>query len=240
MSVCVPSVICELAISNSELSDAFQQLKGIATINGYRDGFYIILPVADYPGQNPNAQHVYSIFNPNSQVDEDLSPILEKCINNTIIGKYRVIIWEVGDEATTNRNRNIDTRSESDCGIIFPIKANLSSIGFFLFKYKFSSKDLVVKIKSHFDDMYINALRVHVMGSIKLISNYSNGDDVELTSHEKVVLAWAAKGKTNWEIGKILDRSTSTINHHMRQAVAKLNAANKCEAVAKALNGHLI
>jgi DNA-binding CsgD family transcriptional regulator len=56
-----------------------------------------------------------------------------------------------------------------------------------------------------------------------------------LTPREFEVLQWVAQGKTAWEIGKILRITKRTVDEHMQTAVRKLNAANRCHAVAIAI-----
>ncbi len=55
-----------------------------------------------------------------------------------------------------------------------------------------------------------------------------------LTLREKEVMRWTADGKTSYEIGRILIISVSTVNFHINNAVEKLNAINKIQAVVKA------
>lgn len=59
--------------------------------------------------------------------------------------------------------------------------------------------------------------------------------DVNLTSREKEILRWTADGKTAFEIAKILNIATRTINFHLTNIVKKLNAANKTQAAVKAV-----
>ena len=61
-----------------------------------------------------------------------------------------------------------------------------------------------------------------------------------LTERERECLQWTARGKTSWEISRILDISDNTVNFHLKNAVHKMDAANKCHAVAKALCSDLI
>lgn len=56
-----------------------------------------------------------------------------------------------------------------------------------------------------------------------------------LTSREREVLQWTAHGKTSWEIARILDLSENTVVFHIRNAVSKLQATNRPQAVAKAM-----
>jgi DNA-binding CsgD family transcriptional regulator len=63
---------------------------------------------------------------------------------------------------------------------------------------------------------------------------------VGLTAREKEILRWTADGKTSDDISKILSLSVNTVNFHIKQTQAKLNAVNKTQAVVKALMLHLI
>lgn len=56
-----------------------------------------------------------------------------------------------------------------------------------------------------------------------------------LSAREREVLLWSAGGKTAEEIGVILSITPRTVTFHVNRCIAKLEAANKTEAVAKAL-----
>jgi DNA-binding CsgD family transcriptional regulator len=61
-----------------------------------------------------------------------------------------------------------------------------------------------------------------------------------LTQREREILAWAAKGKAAWEIGKILRIAKRTVDEHVQTAARKLGATNRTQAVAIALQHRLI
>lgn len=63
---------------------------------------------------------------------------------------------------------------------------------------------------------------------------------LKLTQRELECLRWSREGKTSWEIAHILGISQSTIIFHMKNAVAKLGAANKTQAVIAAIERGLI
>lgn len=63
--------------------------------------------------------------------------------------------------------------------------------------------------------------------------------DIQLTSREKDVLRWLRKGKSNWDIGKILDISEHTVKFHLRAVCRKLNVQNRVQAVAFAEKNNL-
>lgn len=58
--------------------------------------------------------------------------------------------------------------------------------------------------------------------------------DAKLSNREIAVLRWTADGKTSGEISSILNIAERTVNFHINNAVAKLNAANKTSAAVKA------
>jgi DNA-binding CsgD family transcriptional regulator len=61
-----------------------------------------------------------------------------------------------------------------------------------------------------------------------------------LTARERECLTWAARGKSEEEIGMIIQRSRETVHFHVRNAVTKLDAGNRTHAVAIACTRGLI
>lgn len=61
-----------------------------------------------------------------------------------------------------------------------------------------------------------------------------------LSLREREVLWWATQGKSAWEIGEILHIAKRTVDQHTQNAVRKLGAANRTQAVAIALRERLI
>jgi DNA-binding CsgD family transcriptional regulator len=58
--------------------------------------------------------------------------------------------------------------------------------------------------------------------------------DCELSKREVECLRWAAIGKTDREIGMIIDLSHATVRYHVHRAGEKLNAINRAQAIFKA------
>lgn len=56
-----------------------------------------------------------------------------------------------------------------------------------------------------------------------------------VTGREADVLLWIANGKTNREIGLILEMSPRTVNKHLEQVFKKLNVENRTSAAAAAI-----
>ena len=60
-------------------------------------------------------------------------------------------------------------------------------------------------------------------------------DKLKLTSREAEILMWIARGKTNKEIGIILDTSPRTVNKHLEHIFEKLGVSTRSAAVAMVL-----
>jgi LuxR family transcriptional regulator len=63
---------------------------------------------------------------------------------------------------------------------------------------------------------------------------------VRLTPREIECLRWAARGKTAQDIAVILDRSLATICLHLNNAMRKLGAQNRAQAIARAYHYRLL
>lgn len=55
---------------------------------------------------------------------------------------------------------------------------------------------------------------------------------IKLTMREIEILTWAAKGKSRWEIGVILNISEDTVRAHLENARKKVGASNTTHAIA--------
>jgi DNA-binding response OmpR family regulator len=58
---------------------------------------------------------------------------------------------------------------------------------------------------------------------------------LQLTSREAEVLLWISRGKSNREIGEILNISPRTVNKHLEQVFVKLGVENRAAAAARAV-----
>lgn len=61
-----------------------------------------------------------------------------------------------------------------------------------------------------------------------------------ITERERQILAWLREGKSNLEIGEGLGISALTVKNHVQKILRKLNAANRAQAVARAMTMKLL
>jgi LuxR family quorum sensing-dependent transcriptional regulator len=82
----------------------------------------------------------------------------------------------------------------------------------------------------HLISMYVHARCAALMG------NEPDGQRQRVLSRrERDILAWAAEGKSSWEIATILGLRERTVNWYFEQSKKKLDAVTRTQAVIKAL-----
>lgn len=92
----------------------------------------------------------------------------------------------------------------------------------------------------------------HARGMMSLVATYAfghalnlrirreKGAQARITRREQEILQWAAAGKTEWEIGEILNISEHTVDKFFRNVRTKLHATNRTQAVAEAFRRYII
>ncbi len=101
-----------------------------------------------------------------------------------------------------------------------------------------SAKELAEAIRTAYTGQSV--LSQEVMQSLVEPDEPSTTLGHDLTEREQEVLALLTKGLSNPQIAHQLTISSSTAKHHVRAILSKLNAANRAEAVALALQHGLI
>jgi DNA-binding CsgD family transcriptional regulator len=88
-------------------------------------------------------------------------------------------------------------------------------------------------------DLQMLALRAHAtIVECALCAN--EPEDMQLTTRQRECLLWTARGKTAWEVARIIGCSRATVNYHLQKAMRLLSASTKTQAAAKALERHLL
>jgi len=120
------------------------------------------------------------------------------------------------------------------CGITLPVHGPNRELSLFTLSSQVERDDLEVLLPEIAPMMLALAINSGVWME-RHTSVFEDAPDGCLSSREKECLLWTARGKTSWEIAKIIDRSPATVNFHLKNAACKLDASNKCHAVSKAI-----
>ena len=136
---------------------------------------------------------------------------------------------------------DFERRSMTHAAIIVPVHTPLGVIGAASIIPRDRWRTDLSDDFEEFGDMLGVACRKFISSYNRLImplARMPSGHD--LSNREVECLRWAAVGKTDLEIGMIMARSRATVRFHMHNAVTKLDAVNRSQAVFKATQlGHL-
>ncbi|MES0056620.1 MULTISPECIES: LuxR family transcriptional regulator [unclassified Mesorhizobium] len=84
---------------------------------------------------------------------------------------------------------------------------------------------------------YLQLAAIHFHLRVAKRENWSRvGELRKLSLRESECLLWVARGKTSWEIGKILGVSVNTVNFHIKNVMQKLDTTSRTAAAIKAAN----
>ena len=87
----------------------------------------------------------------------------------------------------------------------------------------------------HLMGVYLHSAATRISNSYKKKHDYA-----PLTPRETECLKWVSLGKTNWEIGKILNISQTTVRTHIDNVKEKLGVITSTQAVAIAISEGVI
>ena len=76
--------------------------------------------------------------------------------------------------------------------------------------------------------------------TIRNFPKFLSNSRTKLAEREQQVLRWTSKGKTSFEISKILELSEHTINNYLANATRKMGANNRVQTVCEAMQLGLI
>lgn len=76
--------------------------------------------------------------------------------------------------------------------------------------------------------------------AFKALCRCSEEPGKQFTPREVECLRWVARGKTSWEVSKILGISERTINFHIQNCMKKTNSVNRQQVISKCLLGGII
>ncbi len=99
-----------------------------------------------------------------------------------------------------------------------------------------SGQHLELPPYSH-DAIYMVAMYAHetIIRIDEETEKQTQHDESQLTPREREILSWVANGKTDPEIGIICGISHRTASDHVKNAIGKLGAVNRTQAVVEAI-----
>jgi DNA-binding CsgD family transcriptional regulator len=126
-------------------------------------------------------------------------------------------------------------------GITVPVHMPRGRTGSVSWYSKSPAVDIPAVLEAHADVLRLAAHRFMDLVYAVRRERIADPDPCHTLSEREIeCLTWAALGRTDAEIGSVLNRSPTTARFHMDNAVRKLGARNRTQAVAIAIQRGLI
>ncbi|MES0063984.1 LuxR family transcriptional regulator [Mesorhizobium sp. M0041] len=88
---------------------------------------------------------------------------------------------------------------------------------------------------------YLQSAALHFHYKVtKFASSSGTERGPDLSPREKDCILWISRGKSSWEIGRILGISVDTVNFHVKNVLRKTDTSNRTAAAIKALSYGII
>lgn len=98
--------------------------------------------------------------------------------------------------------------------------------------------DELTLMSNHFMEIFIRLSNVTELNNKAEPEKEINAGSI--SARETDCLHWAARGKTNWEIGELLKISENTVRFHLKNAFKKLDSNSRSRAVNRAIREGII
>jgi DNA-binding CsgD family transcriptional regulator len=126
-------------------------------------------------------------------------------------------------------------------GITVPVHMPRGRTGSVSWYSRDASVDVAATLAEHVDVLRLTALRfMDLVFSVRAGTELGHDAPTQLSERELECLTWAALGRTDTQIGTVIHRSPTTARFHIDNAVRKLGARNRTQAVAIAARRGLI
>ncbi len=156
----------------------------------------------------------------------------------------RSFFWSDLDKWPTRDQRRLFAEASSfrvRCGVTVPIRGGGNSFAAFTLATDTDRDELGgYNSPAAIDVLQLMGLYYHTHVHAKLHLGLKCVEESPLTSRERQCLTWAARGKAMADTGKILGIARRTVEFHLDNARAKLDAATVSQAVAEAARRKLL
>ena len=81
----------------------------------------------------------------------------------------------------------------------------------------------------------LTAASLYFVNQLAALRHRHERTSVKLSRREIEIMRWIAAGKSDWQVGQILEISAKTVNYHVERVKRKLGVASRTQAVIAAL-----
>jgi DNA-binding CsgD family transcriptional regulator len=167
---------------------------------------------------------------------QDIDPVLQHCANSILPAVWHLL--PMPQDAQVARFFDEARRHGLASGVTYSILDKNSAYSIFSLTKETDRAADRRHIESQIGAGYL--LMTYAHEAMKRLNAAGIANPVQLTVRETDCLSWVGRGKTSWEISRILTISERTVIFHVNNAVKKLDTRTRSQAVVKAASLGLI
>lgn len=223
--------------NQESVDNLFSDFGTVVGNRGFHSYIYTGLPAV---GANVKHYVVKNAWPPGwSEQFDGLNYFADDPVSRWSLSQSKPFTWKTAREETKATARTKEIQQEADryrlCdGIVFPM-------------FDPNSWQSVISLAT--DDK--GGLAKESIGCLYLLSSYcamtannllrkAEQADRQLTDREKEILQWVSRGKTDWEIGRILRMTEGSVTQRLAHIRNKLGVKNRPQTVSQAIRLGLI
>lgn len=167
-------------------------------------------------------------------------PMIRHCAENiTPVGWERMKELSVSDKDVARLMREASSYGLRN-GLSIPIHSNKGDSAVMNFSVNREDSKTLSHIHKATPDLYLLSAYMHEAVMRIVDRDGKTLPKKILTARERECLIWVAEGETTWDISSRLEITESTVIFHLHNIMKKLNASNRQQAVARAVQLGLI
>lgn len=171
-----------------------------------------------------------------SQDYQDIDPVLQHCASSILPAVWHLL--PMPQDARVARFFDEARQHGLASGVTYSILDKHSAYSIFSLTRATDRPADRRHIESQIGTGYL--LMTYAHEAMKRLNAKESANPVQLTVRETDCLSWVGRGKTSWEISRILTISERTVIFHINNAVKKLDTRTRSQAVVKAVSMGLI
>ena len=186
---------------------------------------------------------VPTILTDNVPVDWDVEvrgvrwadPYYHACFGQTLAVDWHEVQRDRGLSADQRRFLKGVANYNMTQGMTIPVRLPQGAMTFLSFLGSEGDREFARTLRCRRSLLFLLAYNFLSTMHARFLQELTGPPPTTLGKRELECLRWSAQGKSSTDIGQILGISPETVRIHLKRAYAKLNASNRCNATAKAV-----
>lgn len=160
-----------------------------------------------------------------------IDPVIRHCLRSVT-----PLIWHPSAFAAEEERAFMHEAGEFGvkAGMSFSVRGRCGAVSILSFAADSESHEVLRHMQSYLAIGQLLACHVHE-ATVRLLGRDVIQEEVHLSTRELECIKWAAAGKSNWQIGRIMNISEHGVGFHFRNIFSKLGVRTRQQAIVRTM-----